>query len=50
MSEPAGTENKNFETNLLAYEAKPRDENNQMAVHVWILCECEYFVYPRIFW
>ena len=33
MSEPAGTENKNFETDLLAYEAKPLDENNRMAAH-----------------
>ena len=29
-------ENKNFETNLLAYEAKQLDENKQMALREWI--------------
>ena len=29
-------ENKNFKTNLLAYEAKQLDENNHMALDDWI--------------
>ena len=29
-------ENKNFETNLLAYEAKQLDENKHMALDDWI--------------
>ena len=36
MSGPAGPENKNFKTNLLAYKAKRLDENKHMALDDWI--------------
>ena len=36
MSGPAGPKNKNFKTNLLAYEAKQLDQNKHMALDNWI--------------